>query len=258
MRNLSHSLLFVSLAFAFVIISTCHADEIKLTCKELNEENNTRIDRILTICWVRQFEVPDTDTSFLFEDASEKEFTGVSIENSVIKTFPKHILDVIPQAIALSVISCELATIEDFSFRNASQLLNLELNNNELSEITEFTFAGAGNLIALNLKYNSIEQVSAKAFDCVPKLEYLTLTSNKISTLDKDMFSKLVHLKEIFLGQNDLTSLDPQMFLHNEQLSYLDLQMNPWTAVELELSTKQMKVLDFYGMFGNLSELTLR
>lgn len=246
-------LLFFSSFSIFIIF--CCAKEIHLECDDIIEVTNIHISRVLQVCDIRGFEITENDSEISFVNVSQNNFTKIEVTRSKFLVLPTKIVDLFPQVVAFEVCFSGMTRIEDYTFRNASQLLDLSITINELTEITEFTLAGAVNVISLDLNTNQITNVSPKAFNLMPKLERLILGANRISSLDKEIFSLLKNLKYLDVSFNKLTEIDSKLFVHTEHLSYLNLARNKFNEVELELSTKvKMNRLDFEG----IRKLTLR
>lgn len=257
MLNFLQTILFLSLGSS-ILISTCCAKELQLECKHRVSTIYGGLSRILDVCHVKKFNITEDDTQLVFMDTNSKTYTGVRIESSKFTVFPKEILKIFPQTVALAVAFSDMTKIEDNSFRNASQLLDLDLGYNKITKINELTFAGADNLIDLRLNVNKITEVSPRALNCVPKLEILELGQNEISTLHMETFAKLKNLKTLSLNSNPLSHIAPQLFIHNERLSVLRLGVMEFDELELELSTNQMEKLAIYGTHSHLKKLTLR
>lgn len=260
---MSNTLQFLSLG-CLLLISTSYARDLQLECHSVDESyNNTRLLRVLNVCHVKKFNLTKDDiianTQLSFSDAAAANtYTGVIIESSKFPSFPQKIIKIFKNMVFLSIAFSGMTEIEDFSFRNATRLQDLNLGYNKITKISEFTFAGA-DLVSLSLEVNEITEVAPGAFDYFPHLETLRLSSNKISALDAKIFAMLSNLKLLRLNTNPLTHIDPQMFVHNQRLSDLGLAMiEVGGELELVLNTNRLTLLDLHGITEEFKKLTLR
>ena len=121
---------------------------------------------------------------------------------------------------SLKVLKALKRQIKDITgLEHATQLTELELNNNRISDLTPL--AGLTQLKRLSLSFNQVQDVSPLAG--LTKLETLNLHRNQIR--DVTPLAKLTQLEKLFLNDNDISDVSALVGLVN--LEKLRLAGNP-------------------------------
>jgi Leucine-rich repeat (LRR) protein len=195
----------------------------------------------------------------------------------------------------LTLSTNDISFIEDNSFSDMTNLLNLDLFENNLKSIGKKTFHGLLNLDYLRLELNKLTMICNDTFEYLTKLRYLMLNDNKLEIIERGAFNNLISLKSLRLQNNkikyfekdtlqDLISLetfdmfdnlieaiDQNFFVKNTNLKYLILFGNKLTEnlfsfnlnsnVQISLTSNQIKHFEISnltcGLDGKINEINL-
>lgn len=232
------------------------------------------------VCFVDDLNSRDEKLNFLTKKQSFRDST-TKIQfgwNSNLKTFPTGIFTAYKNLKTLNLFLSRITQIDENTFKDAHELLELNLANNNIGnwknssfygveslevlkiyscnikEIPEGIFFKLINLRELSLYGNHIVNVPKEVFSKLTKLKKLSLDSNNIKHLDAMTFASLGELTELDLSSNRLTALSPNLFSQNNELGGLDLSWNPLIVVEDSIRT--LSKLEYLRLYKNhLTEL---
>lgn len=191
-----------------------------------------------------------------FIHAPDNEYDAVIVQYSTILIFPEDFFLHFKSVSRLDIKDCSMLTITSNVFENATNLLQLRMNNDQLERINLKQFTGAKNLELLELEINNIQQIDSGAFEGLEKLEGLSLKNNKLTSLPENIFDPLKALKWINMENNKLTFLHPMIFVKCHSLEHLYMEKNGLIIANLYFSSKMMQHLDF--TLNKLQELAIR
>ena len=120
----------------------------------------------------------------------------------------------------------EIRFIEDFSFRDLSNLIHLHLDNNKISGLSSYSFKGLTRLKTLYLKNNRLYELENGTFSgtVLPDIEILILSNCRLVSIALNAFSGATSLKMLDLSTNMLTA--PIQFLGHLKIDTLNLSSN--------------------------------
>ncbi|KAI9550328.1 hypothetical protein GHT06_001601 [Daphnia sinensis] len=149
----------------------------------------------------------------------------------------------------ISLRSCTpIPTLHHGSFRQISQLSNLNLQNNQLEFLPDDLFEDQSNLKILWLEKNKLEKINQHIFKNLHLLRSLQLGSNKITQFEFGAFNNLQNLLQLNLQNNLLDALPSHVLQSLVNLTYLDLSNNKLANLDK----------DAFQFNGKLTELFLR
>lgn len=199
--------------------------------------------------------------------------TATHIPDGIFQRFP-HLSEV--------NIGTKLTTINRDDFKDANELIKLELQHNDIhivprdafAELTrlerlsfsgshiktieDFAFNGLSQLVHLILERNYLTEIKRNTFAGLMNLESLDLSSNRISTIEEDAFS-LPKLQYLFLHRNPIIDLPNGFFngmpnlvrlvMGSDNLSNIDRSLyNLEQLKSLRMSDNAHLVLDFEAL----------
>ena len=126
----------------------------------------------------------------------------------------------------LSLAANQIQTIHSATFRNASQILVLDISDNQLMDIPE-SLKYLTNLQSLDIGNNYIGQVSSDSpFSSMEGLWRLQIHGNRIMNISHDVFSNLKTLQIIDLSRNEISHIERGTFDQNKLLRAIRLDGN--------------------------------
>ena len=108
-----------------------------------------------------------------------------------------------PNLKCMRVQGANLHHLETHYFRNARNLLTLDIESNSIPHLGEYLFIEASNLETIILFNNDIETIHPETFRGLDNLVHLELENNKIHFLDPYAFSTLQSLRTLRLDDNE-------------------------------------------------------
>lgn len=166
-----------------------------------------------------------------------------------------------PGLIGLYLNEDQIRFIDDFSFANLGQLVDLSLANNQLSSITGNTFAGLSSLELLVLTGNRLYVVRADSFSGsnLPSLQILKMDRCSLYDIEPDSFPALSHLAILNIAYNRLQQLPPAVGgkygLSN--LTHLNLSDNRLSDVDGSFFAKVPSLTHLYLDRNNLQHVPI-
>ena len=141
----------------------------------------------------------------------------------------------------LSLANNQIQTIHSATFRNASQILVLDISDNKLMEIP-VSFKYLHNLQTLDIGGNLIQDIAENSpLSGMENLWRLQMNGNQIRNVSHDVFTNLRTLQIIDLSRNKISRVARGTFDQNKLLRAIRLDGN------------QIREMD--GVFSNLPEL---
>ena len=152
-------------------------------------------------------------------------------------------------------ITKSIATIENVVTQYKQKLITLIAINMKISKLDESTFKEATQLKQICLENNIISEISYNALENLQKLEELHLANNNLKNLEYGTFATLQNLKVLWLDNNNILNLDGSHFSKNTKL--IDLRVNYNLIISLTYS--DVKNLDqntkFTSTHDNLADV---
>jgi hypothetical protein len=155
-----------------------------------------------------------------------------------------HLID----AHALKLKFNSIPSLENDSFvqKSLTELELISLMGCELETIELGAFNGLTKLEYLLLQYNSINEIIPGTFQEMILLKYIDLGFNIIEHLEVDVFTGLINLWVVDLRGNNLKSLHPDVFIRLPHLEIVDLNSNPGLKIPTDrhfISSHSLKSL---------------
>lgn len=145
-----------------------------------------------------------------------------------------------PKLQQFHMIRC-MATVIEHDFENATDLIELNLENKYIEMLPENAFRGASKLDTLNLFVNQIHKIDDYAFNGLDNLRYLKLRLNQIETIKKLTFAGAINLKRIDLGSNEIETIENGAF-NLPNLENIDLGFNKIKIIPMGLFTEALTI----------------
>ena len=186
------------------------------------------------------------------EDGKTRDFVmKLKFKDSKLSSVPNFVFQIFPFLEIFDVSNTLLKNVHAKTFQNATNLLQLFMQNNQITKLDGYIFRDTKKLKILDLSYNEITKIHSKAFFALENLVDLKLSNNKISGLEDDVFADLGNLKSVGLENNHLTMIASRLFTENhKKLETISLNFN---AIE-EISPHvfdNLKSLRFLMLSGN-------
>jgi len=118
-----------------------------------------------------------------------------------------------------------IETVEPQSFKNCSDVKDLNLSGNKLSVVPE-AIRPLTALLTLDLGENKITEIANASYESLPRLYGLRLTDNKINIVPKDAFKGITDLKIVNLAKNNISTIEPGTFDENRNLQAIRVDSN--------------------------------
>lgn len=148
----------------------------------------------------------------------------------------------------LDIRHCEISVRKEI-FRDAPNLIDLNLGDNSLPFIEPDFFACLPNLTRLDLSDTGLV-IDTKTFIFLGNLKSLNLQNNNIRLAD-GVFAQLVLLEQLLLGKNQIREIRASMFMGLEKLKLLCLKKNKLESVPFDV-IETLKCLKFMDLTENL------
>lgn len=186
------------------------------------------------------------------DDGKTRDFVmKLKFKDSKLASIPTLVFQTFPFLEIFDASNSEFRNFNAKTFQNATNLLELYIQNNQITKLIGYIFHDTKKLKVLDLSHNEIEKIHSKAFFSLEKLEDLNLSNNKVSSLDDDVFANLGNLKSIGLEYNQLTMIASRLFTENHK-NLVTISLN-FNAIE-EISPHvfdNLKSLKFLMLSGN-------
>lgn len=126
---------------------------------------------------------------------------------SISPNVPSIICNKFPNVHTILLRSSQIIKINDYSFRNCSNLVTLTFSNNSLTEIDENALIGNLKLEALHIEVNPISKFPPNLFRSQKLLTRLQLDSTNFQEFPNGIFSPLVNMTLFSLNRNKLLNI---------------------------------------------------
>ena len=126
----------------------------------------------------------------------------------------------------------EITRIDNGTFVNLENLLDLNLNHNNVSNLFDETFRGLKRLQFLRLKYNKLTLLRRRTFRFLSSLLQLSVDENNIVIIEEGAFEGLDFLTKLNISRNELKFLDGGTLGSLAHLKFLNLSMNNISIIE--------------------------
>lgn len=221
LSNISPFFCICILQLLFVVHSSENA-AIQIECDAIS---NTDFGR--RFCFIRHLNqriLPNNITYKPNSIADEKR--ELIFDNCTLNTLPLGIFEHFPHIKTVYGWNVQFKYISTEVFRNANELLTLDLSKNHIERIESNAFSLAAHLTQLDLSRNHIESIDVNAFAKLNQLHILNLNYNKLSFMPAMALVPLVQLKAIHLSFNSIKMVPVELFLQNLRLQTIHLNDN--------------------------------
>lgn len=147
-------------------------------------------------------------------------------DNCTLNTLPLSLFEHFPHIKTVYAWNIQLKFLSTELFRNANELLTLDLSKNHIERLESHTFSLAVHLTQLDLSKNHIESIDVNAFTKLNQLNILNLNYNKLSIIPAMAFIPMAQLKAIHLSFNSIKMIPVELFAQNLHLNTIHLNDN--------------------------------
>lgn len=109
---------------------------------------------------------------------------------------------------------------------------NIELRGIQIQKVDDYSFRNCTNMAYLNLYSNKINEIHEKTFERNEKLSVLYLYSNQLEELPQNLFSPLKDLKTLWIDRNKLKVISSSSFSIHPKLTRFDAEYNQINAID--------------------------
>lgn len=150
----------------------------------------------------------------------------------------------------LNLSGNEISQIDNESFEEYEELINLSLSRNSIHSIELFAFIALKKLSYLDLSDNRIEQFDNRIVEHNEKLTFVDLSKNKFMTLDDSPILISKSLEFFSLRNSHLSHIYDSFFRNLTSLIDLDLSNNLLITLK-ETSLEMLNILQFINLEYN-------
>ena len=144
--------------------------------------------------------------------------------NSISGVLPSNIFSLTTKLLLVS--SNYITHLSPNTFRNMTQLQEIQLTHNHISVLNDGIFSDLVNLFVLDLAHNELTSLPLGIFNTTKRLTKLHMDHNTMVYLPSGIFSDLDNLTEILLSNNHFTKLPNDIYDNTLHLKFLDLSFN--------------------------------
>ncbi|XP_015924639.2 leucine-rich repeat-containing G-protein coupled receptor 5 [Parasteatoda tepidariorum] len=138
------------------------------------------------------------------------------IDRSNLNTVPPEFCTIVPSLRSLNLKSNKLAEIP--VLHECKELRLIDLSYNNIIAVEENTFTNQKNLIDLFLSHNLISEILMNSFEGLTNLQVLDLESNEIEKIHPEAFTYFKDLRDLNLGANKFPKLPTKGLQNLRQL----------------------------------------
>lgn len=149
---------------------------------------------------------PSIDLSYL------QKLLFVDIFDSYLNKITYDLLNLPKNIERLSLINCNISTIEPKSFEKFNQLYFLRLNNNPLSKLEPNIFFGLQRIEIFELSSNKIVEIDENCFVNFTKLVNIHLDHNNLQIIKSYSFKNVIVTEALDLSSNNIVQLETNAF----------------------------------------------
>lgn len=206
----------------FFIVNSSENVAIQIECDAIS---NTDFGR--RFCFIRHLNQRILPTNITYKPNSiADEKRELIFDNCTLNTLPLSLFEHFPHIKTVYAWNIKLKFIAFELFRNANELLTLDLSKNHIERLEPYAFSLAGHLTHLDLSKNHIESIDVNAFAQLNQLNILNLNYNKLSLIPAMAFVPLIQLKAIHLSFNSIKMIPVELFAQNMRLQTIHLNDN--------------------------------
>lgn len=219
--NISPLFCICILQLLFVVHSSENAT-IQIECDAIS---NTDFGR--RFCFIRHMNQRVLPSNITYKPNSiADEKRELIFDNCTLNTLPLGIFEHYPHIKTVYAWNVQFKYILTEVFRDANELLTLDLSKNHIERIESNAFSLAAHLTQLDLSKNYIESMDVNAFAKLNQLNILNLKYNRLSLIPAMALVPLVQLKAIHLSFNSIKMVPVELFVHNLRLQTIHLNDN--------------------------------
>ena len=163
--------------------------------------------------------------------ASLFQLTELDLAGNLLVKVEAESLDGLDALTHLNLADNQLQSIHSASFRNASNILVLDLSNNQLMEVPE-SLKYLTNLQTLDIGKNFISDISGSPLAVMEGLWRLQVHGNQIRNISHSVFSNLRTLQIVDMSANQIENIDRGAFDQNKMLRAIRLDGNQVREIE--------------------------
>jgi len=163
--------------------------------------------------------------------ASLFQLTELNMAGNLLVKVEAESLDGLDALTHLNLADNQLQSIHSATFRNASNILVLDLSNNQLMEVPE-SLKYLSNLQTLDIGKNFISDISGSPLAVMEGLWRLQIHGNQIRNISHSVFSNLRTLQIVDMSANQIENIDRGAFDQNKMLRAIRLDGNQVREIE--------------------------
>lgn len=169
---------------------------------------------------------------------------------SITKNIPSIICNTFRNAQIIYLEGIGIESVDEYSFRNCSNLLYTVLDGNNIIRVAENAFQGNLNLEGVELRRNRIRSLGENTFTNLQSLRVLWMNYNNIVELPSGIFRHLRSLKSFSLGNNQVRALKSEWFEIMEELEDINLGFNEIEQIP-QNTFAPMKIVEVVNLENN-------
>lgn len=213
--------LFIQFHCILQFVRFCSSDEIE--CDPISDTNYAIGPRL---CFIRHMNQRILHDVTYKPNSNYLEKREIIFDNCTLDALPLGIFEHYPNVKTMYVWNIHLKNMTKEMFRNADELVKLDLSKNHIGQLESDTFSLTTKLAQLDLSMNRIKSMHVDAFSGLGRLNILNLANNQLQLIPANCFAPLRQLKMIRLNQNSIKMIPVELFAHNIRLQNIYLNDN--------------------------------
>lgn len=130
------------------------------------------------------------------------------LQPSFVPVLTSYVCDTLRNLRFLKAKNVSIEEIHYDTFKNCSELAEIDLRWNPIKKLPEETFFGLRHLFSLYLSHTVLPEISGNLFRDLKSMEYLELHSSSIVSLPPKVFEGMGELGYVSISSNELMDFD--------------------------------------------------
>lgn len=237
----------VKISLIFLLLGTTQSQSAWINCQYLNYE---------FYGYTCLLSIDNPDGLNTFTDITGDHLFGLSdvdvlyVTTSIANTFnfPSIVCEKFTSLKWMYFASAGLDRLDDYSFRNCQNLIELGFYKNNLTQIHENSFAFNLQLDRLSISDSRLNWLPENVFNSLKNLKELTLVRTDIEDLPTGLLSPLTNLNSLWIYASRLRTIRAASFGFLPNLRSVMLGSNQISAIdEAFVDNTGVSFLDLYG-----------
>lgn len=199
------------------------SENVEIACDVMSDSNYDFGPRL---CFIRNMNQRILNDVTYKPNPIFNEKREIIFDNCTLDALPLGMFEHYPNVKTMYVWNIRLRNVSKEVFRNAKELLLLDLSKNHINQLEPNAFSLTMKLSQLDLSKNQIASIDVEAFTGLERLNILNMANNKVQLIPANCFAPLRQLKIIRLNHNSIKMIPVELFANNMRLQNIYLNDN--------------------------------